>query len=364
MNIGIAINGEGRGHFSRAIALTEILGQKYHVEFWVPEHLQDELRNRFPDFPVHTIPYLKFVQKGFTLSYRRTMLENKQTILNAFRVSSRISVELTERNISALISDFEPFCSRGAKLAGIPVLQLNHPGVVRKRPALTFPGIVSQLVACYMMHGADRTMICSFFDGDIGPIIRHELRAKKLSVGNHIVVYQKKQYEKILAPVLEMYRKMGYEFRVFPNKDMDYAAELASCRAVICPAGHQSLSEALALHKPVFAIPVEGQYEQELNAHRLKSSGFGTYAFASKMESRLGEFLSNIEDYRRKMEEYSALSYEQKKKMRWNCEDSTFKAVELIENFINDIPHRPEWTEVPVLDALRWEFEIKRRTSA
>jgi hypothetical protein len=355
MTLGIAINGEGHGHFSRARALAEILERRYRIVFWAPEHLAAELSSCFPDAKVCTIPYLKFVQRGFSIDYAKTVSANAGLLLFPGRTCAKIAEELEREQVSAVISDFEPFTSRAAKLSGLPVLQLNHPGVVTRISSLSPAAIASQLVALYMMANSDRTIICSFFSGDVGPIVRSELRTKKITNGDYFVVYRKPLYRDCLETVIEA---AGRErFRIFPDPESDYAESLAGCAALIAPAGHQSISEALAIGKPVFAIPVEGQFEQELNALKLRESGFGDYAPYREIGIALPRFIESLPKYEGAIAA-ARLAGKRGDKSDWTCIDETERAAAMIENFIRDAQRRPEWRRKA--PAFRVLFEDKQ----
>lgn len=346
MKIGIAINGEGRGHFSRARALAEILGERYEIAFWAPDHLAGELATLFPKAEIHRIPHFAFAQTGFSLDYPATIAVNAALMIRAPSICGRIVRKMETTGIVTLVSDFEPFTSRAAKSLGIPVLQLNHPSVVTR--AFAFPcsigtlihQIASRIVSRYMTAYADRKIICSFFDGDIGPIIRKELREKRTERGDYFVVYMKPIYRPWLEPVLD---RLGRDrFRVFPDTKEDYAATLARCRALIAPAGHQSISEALALGKPVFAIPVSGQYEQLLNARKLRESGLGDYADFANIATALPVFINAIPEFETAIAR-TRLAGPRSCRADWTCEDQTFRAACMVENFIIESRIRPEW---------------------
>jgi UDP:flavonoid glycosyltransferase YjiC (YdhE family) len=351
MRICIAINGEGRGHLSRARALAEELREKHEITFRAPEHFKKELTSLFPECPVKTIPYFGFEQKGFSIDYFMTGVKNAKLFLSARWVRNAVARELKAERTEAVLSDFEPFTSRAAKLLGIPVLQLNHPGIVTRAGAPTAESVSASIIAKYMMAYADKTILCSFFDGDVGPIVRRELREKTITRGNRFVVYQKPLYKDILEPVLD---EIGRDhFSLFPNPQEDYASALASSAGLIAPAGHQSISEALALGKPVFVIPVQGQYEQELNAHKLKKSGFGDWCFAQDISRELPRFISNISAYER------AISLAKERGFggtvfgeRWLCADDTLRAVDLVERFIAESKMRPEWNRSKIFEPL------------
>ncbi len=339
MHITIAINGEGRGHFSRARALAEILKERHRITFRAPAHLAGELRNLFPDCTVREIPYLAFEQNGFTLDILKTIVKNIPLVLRAPRVQTRLARELREEGTQMVLSDFEPFTSRAAKLVGIPVLQLNHPGVVTRSAWFSPSWLLSAIVSNYMMGHADKTLICSFFDGDIGPIVRAELRNKERTDGDYFVVYQKPLYREFLAPVLSA---LGEDrFRIFPDSRANYADALAGCAGLIAPAGHQSISEALALGKPVFVIPVQGQFEQELNAFKLKESGCGDWCFFHELAHRLPSFIHSIKQYQTALQAHRDRPASEN--TGWLCRDDTARAADLVERFILESTLRPEW---------------------
>ena len=47
---------------------------------------------------------------------------------------TRLADRLRSLRIDAVISDFDPFLPWAARIAGIPILQINHPGVVQRVP--------------------------------------------------------------------------------------------------------------------------------------------------------------------------------------------------------------------------------------
>lgn len=349
MNIGIAINGEGRGHFSRARALAEILCERHTISFWVPEHLASELAGYFPKAAIHHIPYLKYMQRGFNLDYAATIAVNASLFLFPQRARQKIARQLREADIGMVLSDFEPFSSAAAKQIGLPVLQLNHPGIVTRAFSFSPAAIVARIVSAYMMAYSDRTVLCSFFGGDVGPIIRKELREKRITRGDYVLVYQKPMYREYLEPVLASLPDQA--FRIFPDPKADYAEALAGCKALVAPAGHQSISEALALGKPVFVIPVKAQFEQELNAQKLRESGFGDYSFYDSLGTALPAFLSSLGTFENAIAN-GRMSGAHSPKKAWSCADETHRAAALVENFIRASAHAPEWKRRTVLAPL------------
>lgn len=342
MNIAISINGEGRGHISRAKALAEGLQKRHAITFFAPAHFRAELLREFPASDLVEIPYLCFAQRGFTLDYGTTVARNATVVLSALATQATLAREVSRREIGAVLSDFEPFVPRAAKAMGIPVLQLNHPGIVLRAGVSNASHLVSRAVANYMMGMSDKTVICSFFGGDVGPILRRELREAPARGGSHVVVYAKERYRDILRPVLE---RLGSEnFRLFPDPGANYAESLASSAALVAPAGHQSISEAMALGKPAFVIPVRGQYEQELNARMLRKSGGGDWCYFNDVARRLPEFLDAIPRHERALSSLRADSG--KPGDFWRCSDDTDTAIGIVERFLLEARRRTDWRRV------------------
>jgi UDP-N-acetylglucosamine:LPS N-acetylglucosamine transferase len=67
-------------------------------------------------------------------------------------------------------------------------------------------------------------------------------------------------------------------------------AHLASAKAVMATAGFTLISEALHLGKPYLAMPMKGQFEQELNGLLLADLGYGM-ASRRVTDDVIGHFL-------------------------------------------------------------------------
>ena len=75
-----------------------------------------------------------------------------------------------------------------------------------------------------------------------------------------------------------------------------FMTDLARSRAVIGNTGMSLLGEALAFGKPVYAVPVRGQYEQVLNACYLEQLGYGAAADVLRAPD-LSRFLADTPRY-------------------------------------------------------------------
>jgi len=286
--------GEGFGHIARIVALSEQLREKLDLIYFVPETVQDFLRRHLGDVPVVTIPSFQFVLRDHGVDYFETSRVNAGHILHFKDITGRIREQLREFQVDALVCDFEPFVSRAAAGMGLPLLNLNHPGIVLKTLSLSFEGMASRAVARFMTPRAQETLFCSFFNGEVGPIIRREIREKTPVREDFFLVYTKKDSREKMLNILEDFP--GLKFDVYPRKTGDFASALSRCKGVIAPAGHQLLSEALYLGKPVLAFPQKGQYEQRVNARMLEKSGYGIHGRFYRMKRDMARFFARIDE--------------------------------------------------------------------
>ncbi len=295
MRIGIAINGEGKGHVTRMTALSRRLAGKHELFFWAPETIAPMLEKGFPEAEILSIPLLKFVMNREKIDLLRTGIGNFDTIVQAPAAVRQVSDQMRLLRIEGLLSDFEPYSTKAARVAGIPILQLNHPGIVLKAQTLMPDALLGKIVAGSMMGDYDECLISSFYRGDIGPILREEVLTVPPENGDHIVVYVRSSMQKRVLEALGRLTKR--EIRVFPSEEHNFIESLGSCGAVVATSGHQLSSEALFLKKPICSIPMEGQFEQRLNAIMIERSGRGLYARMERIDSDLKRFFGRLDDF-------------------------------------------------------------------
>ena len=69
-------------------------------------------------------------------------------------------------------------------------------------------------------------------------------------------------------------------YRPFANEA--FIDDLRTSRGVVASAGYSLMSEAVYLRKPMLALPLAGQFEQEMNARYLASLGYGTASISAR----------------------------------------------------------------------------------
>ncbi len=293
MKIVYGCNGEGNGHAARTAALWPELKNTLDMTVWCPPSIEGFLREKCPDIKIRSIPGLHFSLKDHKVDYWGTLLMNSSLLGKMNRIVSDLADQMVQTGVQGVLSDFEPLTALAAARAGIPLINLNHPAVVRRSISLLPDALSAKLVATFMTPPAQKNLICSFYDGDVGPILREEIRRAVPSKGRYLLVYVKQSSEERIRSILSDFP--GREFHFFPDSRRNFVTSLAGCAGVIAPAGHQLLSEALFLKKPVLAIPQEGQFEQRLNARMLRASGWGRGTDLKNLKKDLPRFLDDLD---------------------------------------------------------------------
>lgn len=298
MKIAYSCNGEGFGHVSRLTTLLPHLEAHHEVGLFLPKSVVGFLRSKVGPRPSVAIPGLHFVHRGDKILAKESLFTGLPVALAFPFTVARLARKLKAGGYQAVISDFEPHLAWAARLAGLPVFQLNHPGIMtRVREHNLFAWLAA--LGSRMMEGPwDQRILVSFFNGDVGPLLRPSLRKRRPRNRGTVVVNLKEGYR---AEALRILRKFPeWKWQVFPSPGKDFDSALLDCTAVVSPAGHQVLSEALALGKPILALPQDGQPEQHLNAIKLLETGRGRVGSLATLEADLRAFLADLPRLRAK----------------------------------------------------------------
>ena len=85
-----------------------------------------------------------------------------------------------------------------------------------------------------------------------------------------------------------------------------FLEDFAACKAVMATAGFTLMTEAFYLRKPYLALPMRGQFEQELNAHWLAKLNNGINLRRIRSEA-VGNFLYLVPDFKVHLNDYRAV---------------------------------------------------------
>jgi uncharacterized protein (TIGR00661 family) len=308
MRILYGVVGEGMGHAMRSrVVLEHLLGRGHELEIMASSRAAQFLRRHFGERAwVHRI-------HGMHIDYRDNRVRRGSTLwtnliqggLALPRQLAAYFELLAEFRAELVISDFDSWTYLYARLRRLPIISIDNMQVINRCAIdhevigdqralfeLTRAFVKSKLPFC------DHYFISSFFPTPVRkphttlvpPVLRPEILEAKARRGDHWLIYQTAEgYEALLDAL----RRRGVECRIYgmrrglaedvieqnlrfrPFSESAFVEDLASARAVVAGGGFTLLGEAVYLKKPVLAIPVEGQFEQFLNARYIQKLGYG-----------------------------------------------------------------------------------------
>ncbi|WP_276499417.1 MJ1255/VC2487 family glycosyltransferase [Pontibacter litorisediminis] len=331
MKILYGVPGEGMGHATRSkVIITHLLEQGHQVQVVSSARAYQFLSKAFPGL-VHEI-------KGFHLAYRQAAVSKLGTALltlksapeNLRRNYERYRQLLASFAPEVVISDFESFSYFFAKQHRLPLLSIDNMQVMSRctldiavpRQERGSYAIAKNIVRSKVPR-SDHYLISSFFEAPVckertslvPPIIRREILQAAPSVGTHVLVYQTSTSQANLVETLQ--QLPAEEFRVYGfNKEETHGnvqlkafseegfiRDLASAKAVVANGGFSLLSEAVYLRKPVCSVPIDGQFEQFVNAAYVEKMGYGRH-FAGFSADGLKAFVYDLERFRDRLQDY------------------------------------------------------------
>ena len=315
MRILFCIQGEGRGHLTQAMAAKEMLETAGHTiaglvvgmghAHELPPFFTSAMR-----MPATVLPTLEFVFKGNrAVNLPATVGSVLRRLPDYLRGVKQLDHWVRALRPDVILNFFEPLTglyalTRRRGPPGVAVghqFMLEHPRYLRA-PELRvqqwgmkwftrLAGAASTRVALSFYAAPDlpakRLFVCP-------PLLRQRLFELQpdpdgrfvlvylLNHGyaEHIIEWSKAHPD---VPLHCFYDRPGVpaEFRfseslTFHRLDGEkFLRLMAACRAVVCTAGFESVSEAAYLGKPLLMVPVENHVEQQLNALDARSCGFG-----------------------------------------------------------------------------------------
>lgn len=296
MRLAYSCTGEGFGHAARMVVVANLLGGRHQVRYFVPKNIQPFLREKLTGFTAEDIPFFPYVKYKDRVDLLQTVLACMPKIWDFPRDVARLSGRLKALRVEAVIADFDPYLAWAGRKAGLPVFQINHPGIIAKHitpdPRSWLPAAGARL-----MEGPwNERVHISFFGGDAGPLFRPSLFRYSVTDGDYLLFNLKDSYKPAVAEVL---KRLPYiKARVFPCPGENFEEALAGCKAVVSSAGHQIIAESMALGKPILVLPQKGQWEQLLNARMLEKAGAGASTSIKNLVRDLPRFLDNLDCYR------------------------------------------------------------------
>jgi uncharacterized protein (TIGR00661 family) len=287
-------------------------------------------RNLKDDFRVFETEGLSIASADNEVSIFKTVMENLRRLPEGHRRFQELRAQVFDSfQPDCVITDFEPMTAYIAHHREIPLISIDNQHRMRyvnyDCPAdLLFDSRVTKNIIRAMVPHPDVSLVTTFCFGEVRndrtflfpPILRREVLALQPRSGDHILVYVTSQFDTLLDELRQFGRERflvyGYDrseqdgaltFKPF-SKD-GFLQDLAACKAVIATAGFTLISEALCLKKPYLALPMQGQFEQQLNGYQLNQLGYGKSIDEVRTES-ISDFLYRIPDFNARLSKYKA----------------------------------------------------------
>ncbi|MBX3233332.1 MAG: teichoic acid biosynthesis protein [Labilithrix sp.] len=326
MKILYGVVGEGMGHAMRSrVILEHLVSQQHDVEIMASGRAVDFLAKRFDG--VNRIHGFHMIYEENRVRPMKTLWSNVTT--GAIGLPKNIAAYfdlIQDFRPNAVISDFESWTYLYGMTHRLPVLSIDNMQIINRTtlPAPIVEGNKAkfQLTKAFIktkLPWCDEYFVTTFFHPEIRkaktrlfpPILRPEILAAKAKQrrGDHLLVYTTGEgnntiRETLAATGLEcriygMRRGLEHEvvegnLRFQPFSEDKFIDDLATARAVIAGGGFTLMGEAVYLHKPMLAVPLEGQFEQVLNARYLELEGYGRSADSLDDPKTIHDFLAAV----------------------------------------------------------------------
>jgi UDP:flavonoid glycosyltransferase YjiC (YdhE family) len=279
---------------------------------------------------------------GCTLVYEdnelrkwRTVVQNVKGALTGLPKNARAYFDIAERFApDVVISDFESWSYLFGRSHDLPVISIDNMQIINrcKHDPVLLAGLESDFPP-YGGGGEGEDPRCI-------PLPHHHVllpaggQAKHLFApanlaardpgrtirgGGASLVYQTSTSNSTLPEIL---KRSGRECRIYgvrrdikqdvvegnlryrPFSEAGFIDDLRTAAGVVASAGFTLMGEAVYLRRPMLAVPIKGQFEQELNARYLEKLGYGQGASELTSEG-LGQFIERIPDFERTLASYS-----------------------------------------------------------
>jgi uncharacterized protein (TIGR00661 family) len=316
--------GDGMGHATRSrVVMEHLLARGHELRVVASDRAFGFLRDVFGGndrVAVHEIHGLRFTYRGAGVDRSETLKRTVKEIPAALRKNVRVHRDLTaEFKPELVFSDFESWAYVYARFHRVPVVSIDNQQVIDRcrHPRDVTDGNCKGFLATRVginvkLPRAYHYLATSFFFPPIvrprttlvPPILRPEILAARRAPGRHVLVYQTSSTNEDLVPTLA---KLPFEFRVYgmkrdetigrvtlrPFSQQGFIDDLRTARAVVAGGGFSLMCEAVHVRVPMLCVPLEGQWEQQLNARWLAKLGYGAWA-PTLTETAIREFLGRL----------------------------------------------------------------------
>ncbi|MDX1952615.1 MAG: glycosyltransferase family protein [Verrucomicrobiota bacterium] len=320
--------GEGQGHSSRTYTIVRALQERGHeVLVFASGKAFEVLSPKLSK--VLRIPGLKLIYEKNKVVVHKSIFANINILLARKPAIAEITRNLQTFKPDLAITDFDPYLPWAAKKLGVPFISIDHqhvlPCVDPMVPLnLRLDWIATKKIVTSMHSGEMANLATSFYFPErlsghgntefFPPILRDEVLKRQSVNEGHVLVYQTSPSFQRLPQIL---KQMPFEFRIYaferegrdgnllyhPRSTTTFLDDLATADWVLTNGGYTCISESLFYRKPVFAVPVERQLEQWVNAYYLEKLGYGMTCSTHELSTdRLKQFIERKESIRKTLQ--------------------------------------------------------------
>ena len=335
MKILYGVVGEGMGHAMRSrVVLEHLVGAGHELNIMASSRAADFLGKRFAG--VNRIHGLHMIYEENRVRRGATVWSNVLAGVTGIPKNIAAYFDLIRQfRPDVVISDFESWAYLFAKTHALPVISVDNMQIINRcthAPEITAGHEPDFRIAKAFVKGklpfCNHYLITTFFCPPIRkdrtslhpPILRPEILAAKPSHGDHVLVYQTAEGNEGISATLAA---TGVECRIYgmrrgitedqvqgnlryrPFSEDGFIQDLASCKAVIAGGGFTLMGEAVYLHKPMLAVPLQGQFEQVINARYLEREGYGRMVESLSDPSVVRDFLDAVPTCEARLASYS-----------------------------------------------------------
>ena len=358
MKIIYGVVGEGMGHATRSRVILENLLDKGHeivvvVSGRAHGFLTSKLAGR-KNIRVEEIHGLHLKFDGNDLALIDSMISNMKSAPVGALKNLQVFADLVRGfDADVVISDFESFAWAYARLHQLPLLSIDNMQVLNRcdhdvfvNDNASFAFRLAKLAVKSKLPGAYHYLVSSFFFPPVRkarttlvpPILRPEILAATREPGDHVLVYTTAAANADV--LLSTLHQLPFSFRAYGtgrigvDRNVDcrsfsetgFVDDLRTARCAVAGGGYSLMGEAVHLHVPMLSIPVQGQYEQELNARYLELLGYGRFADVADRDG-ITAFVNDAPDMQHALEKYVPRD----NGMLFNCLDELLRNIDLGE---------------------------------
>jgi uncharacterized protein (TIGR00661 family) len=314
-----SVNGDGFGHATRSIPIIQALSKKYKLKVLVSSKRSGKFMKKTLK---NVIAYdgIRFIYDKNSLNVHKTLIKNARRVLGRSSNLRRVYSLIKSYKPDVIITDCDFPTMIVARMFDKPLMCVCNIHSVSEMK-LSVPRKYKRLYYTHKIlikafsSAVDYHVITTFFYLPVKkqniflypPILRKKIIDMRPRRKEHYLVYQtsatNQKLVKMLKSVDAKFIVYGFEkdeiddnvtFRKTNNDQ--FFKDFKDCKACLANGGFTFISEAVSLHKPVLSIPINGTFEQILNALQIKRLGYGEMCMEIDKKILL-KFIKNNDRY-------------------------------------------------------------------